>query len=110
MARALRGTGRLARLSSARTWPPGGPSNGARGALVRGPHSVTTLPIAGTAEGLGTTGGQTLDGLSTCWGFDGQSPHIWGTVTMQPVEFTAGEAAVLGRYFTNLDRPVFALR
>src|SRR6266480_6112453 len=29
---------------------------------------------------------------------------------MQPVEFTAGEAAVLGRYFTNLDRPVFALR
>jgi thymidylate synthase ThyX len=26
------------------------------------------------------------------------------------VEFTAGEAAVLSRYFTNLDRPVFALR
>jgi thymidylate synthase ThyX len=26
------------------------------------------------------------------------------------MEFTAGEAAVLGRYFTNLDRPVFALR
>jgi thymidylate synthase ThyX len=26
------------------------------------------------------------------------------------VEFTEAEAAVLGRYFTNLDRPVFALR
>jgi thymidylate synthase ThyX len=26
------------------------------------------------------------------------------------MEFTAGEAVVLGRYFTNLDRPVFALR
>ncbi len=25
-------------------------------------------------------------------------------------EFNAAEAAVLGRYFTNLDRPVFALR
>jgi thymidylate synthase ThyX len=29
---------------------------------------------------------------------------------MQAMEFTAAEAAVLGRYFTNLDRPVFALR
>jgi len=29
---------------------------------------------------------------------------------MQAVEFTPSEAAVLGRYFTNLDRPVFALR
>src|SRR5438270_9947490 len=27
-----------------------------------------------------------------------------------PVEFTEAEAAILGRYFTNLDRPVFALR
>ncbi len=27
-----------------------------------------------------------------------------------PVEFTQAEAAILGRYFTNLDRPVFALR
>jgi len=27
-----------------------------------------------------------------------------------PVEFTDSEAAILGRYFTNLDRPVFALR
>ncbi len=29
---------------------------------------------------------------------------------MQAVEFKPDEAAVLGRYFTNLDRPVFALR
>jgi len=29
---------------------------------------------------------------------------------MQAVEFTLDEAALLGRYFTNLDRPVFALR
>ena len=29
---------------------------------------------------------------------------------MQAVDFTPAEAAVLGRYFTNLDRPVFALR
>jgi thymidylate synthase ThyX len=27
-----------------------------------------------------------------------------------PPEFTAAESAMLGRYFTNLDRPVFALR
>jgi thymidylate synthase ThyX len=29
---------------------------------------------------------------------------------MQAVEFTPDEAGLLGRYFTNLDRPVFALR
>ncbi len=29
---------------------------------------------------------------------------------MQAVEFTPDESALLGRYFTNLDRPVFALR
>ena len=29
---------------------------------------------------------------------------------MQAVEFTGDEAALLSRYFTNLDRPVFALR
>jgi thymidylate synthase ThyX len=29
---------------------------------------------------------------------------------MQAVDFTPEEAALLGRYFTNLDRPVFALR
>lgn len=29
---------------------------------------------------------------------------------MQAVEFSPDEAAVLGRYFTNLERPVFALR
>src|SRR5690349_12881545 len=29
---------------------------------------------------------------------------------MQAVEFSPAEAAILGRYFTNLDRPVFALR
>ncbi len=29
---------------------------------------------------------------------------------MRAVEFTPAEAALLGRYFTNMDRPVFALR
>src|SRR5437763_7312962 len=37
-------------------------------------------------------------------------PPDMGPHTMQAVEFTRDEAALLGRYFTNLDRPVFALR
>ncbi|HEV2034842.1 MAG TPA: FAD-dependent thymidylate synthase [Candidatus Dormibacteraeota bacterium] len=35
---------------------------------------------------------------------------IGGTVAGNPSEFTPAESAVLARYFTNLDRPVFALR
>src|SRR5213082_3753405 len=37
-------------------------------------------------------------------------PPDIGPDTMHAVEFTRDEAALLGRYFTNLDRPVFALR
>src|SRR5437660_11522948 len=37
-------------------------------------------------------------------------PPDIGPHTMHAVEFTRDEAALLGRYFTNLDRPVFALR
>src|SRR5436305_5894390 len=37
-------------------------------------------------------------------------PPDIGPDTMHAVEFTRDEAALLGRYFTNLNRPVFALR
>src|SRR5437763_2216504 len=37
-------------------------------------------------------------------------PPDMGPHTMQAVEFTRDEAARLGRYLTNLDRDVFALR
>src|SRR5438874_3348170 len=37
-------------------------------------------------------------------------PPDIGPDTMHAVEFTRDEAALLGRYFTTLDRPVFALR
>src|SRR5229473_8644403 len=37
--------------------------------------------------------------------------RIGESMTVEPSpEFNRAEAAVLGRYFTNLDRPVFALR
>src|SRR3977135_2580517 len=43
--------------------------------------------------------------------------QMWGRITPSgavagppPSEFTASESALLARYFTNLDRPVFALR
>src|SRR4029077_13339259 len=36
--------------------------------------------------------------------------RISGTVAGPLPEFTAAESAMLARYFTNLDRPVFALR
>src|SRR6476661_7943608 len=36
--------------------------------------------------------------------------RICGTVAGSPPEFTDAESAVLAHYFTNLDRPVFALR
>jgi thymidylate synthase ThyX len=36
--------------------------------------------------------------------------RISGTVAGSPPEFTDAESAMLARYFTNLDRPVFALR
>src|SRR4029077_14937375 len=36
--------------------------------------------------------------------------RISGTVAGSLPEFTDAESALLGRYFTNLDRPVFALR
>src|SRR6266850_29028 len=36
--------------------------------------------------------------------------RINGTLAGSPPEFTDAESAMLGRYFTNLDRPVFALR
>src|SRR5438045_8960026 len=37
-------------------------------------------------------------------------PPDIGPDTMHAVEFTRDESALLSRYFTNLDRPVFALR
>src|SRR5436305_8357326 len=37
-------------------------------------------------------------------------PPDIGPDTMHAVEFTRDEAALLGRYFTNLDRPVLGLR
>src|SRR6476646_5372702 len=36
--------------------------------------------------------------------------RISGTVAGAPPEFTDAESAVLARFFTNMDRPVFALR
>src|SRR3982074_526388 len=36
--------------------------------------------------------------------------RIRGDVADSPAEFTAAESALLARFFTNMDRPVFALR
>ena len=36
--------------------------------------------------------------------------RIRGTVADSPAEFSAAESALLARFFTNMDRPVFALR
>jgi thymidylate synthase ThyX len=41
------------------------------------------------------------------WGSDYDSEAVAGSTSS---EFTSDESAVLARYFTNLDRPVFALR
>src|SRR3977135_195134 len=41
------------------------------------------------------------------WGRIYHSEAVAGT---PPSEFTASESSMLARYFTNLDRPVFALR
>jgi thymidylate synthase ThyX len=40
----------------------------------------------------------------------GRTYHIGTVAGTTPSEFTAAESAMLARYFTNLDRPVFALR
>src|SRR5207247_8612909 len=42
-----------------------------------------------------------------CGGRSTIAPSVAGTPSP---EFTAAECALLGRYFTNLDRPVFGLR
>src|SRR6202521_2569976 len=48
--------------------------------------------------------------LSKATRYGGRTYHI-GTVAGTPSsEFTAAESAMLSRYFTNLDKPVFALR
>src|SRR5690349_21515926 len=61
----------------------------------------TTLPTGRVAPGgPGATVGENRGTTSGSPGFTYHSP----------VEFTDAEAGVLGRYFTNLDRPVFALR
>src|SRR6202165_2068546 len=42
--------------------------------------------------------------------YGGRTYHIGTVAGTTPSEFTAAESAMLARYFTNLDRPVFALR
>src|ERR1700674_1212948 len=48
--------------------------------------------------------------LSKATRYGGRTYHIGTVAGTTPSEFTAAESAMLARYFTNLDRPVFALR
>src|SRR5579859_8226798 len=83
------------------------------------------MPATGSAEAFMSLLTLPTAGLRHAWGQTGDKPWIacldagvWlcvatryrGRHTMQAVEFKPDEAGLLGRYFTNLDRPVFALR